>query len=202
MGPKLVDYLLYETRGQRHPLDQVQPAGADERPGRNGGGKRHRRQGRRIHARRRRRSRRAGDRADRRGPRRSVPAPILGLARDRTSPARTSPATAARMRGSMATRQHFFHGFTQLHRDIAHDPQADDRDDQRAGGRVRHGHGAALRHPYRLRGDPLHRLSQRRPDHRERRLILSAEDGRPRPRAGVRLHRRTERRAGATSGAC
>ena len=80
------------------------------------------------------------------------------------------------------------------------DPQADDRDAQRAGGRFGHGHGAALRHPCRLREDALHRLSQCRADHRERRLVLSAQDGRPRPGAGIRLYRRTERRAGLRVG--
>ena len=101
-----------------------------------------------------------------------------------------------RMKGPTRARQHFFHGFTAASPRHLADPQADHRDDQRPGGRFRHGHGAALRHPRRLREDPLHRLSQCRTDHRERRFVLPAQDGRPRPRAGIRLHRRAERRAG------
>ena len=91
--------------------------------------------------------------------------------------------------GPDGARQHFFHGFTDAASRHLADPQADHRDDQRPRGRLRHGHGAALRHPHRLREDPFHRLSQCRPDHRERRLLLPAEDGRPRSRAGVRLYR-------------
>ena len=105
------------------------------------------------------------------------------------SPARAAPRRARRGAPALLPRLH-----QAAPRHLAH-PQADDRHDQRSRGRLRHGHGAALRHPHRLREDALHRLPAGRPDHRERRLLLPAEDGRPRPGAGVRLYRRAGRRA-------
>ena len=79
-------------------------------------------------------------------------------------------------------------------RHLAH-PQAHDRDDKRPRRRLRHGHGAPLRHSARLRDHSFHRLPPAGPDNRERRLILPAQDGRAGPRPGVRVHRPSGRQA-------
>lgn len=78
------------------------------------------------------------------------------------------PGNRGSHEGPDAARQHFYHGFTKLHRDISLIRKPTIAMIQRARGRFGHGHGASLRHPHRLREDALHRLPQCRTDHRER----------------------------------
>ena len=126
--------------------------------------------------------------------------PTCGRGLQRMSPARTFPARAARTKARMP-RVSILSRLHQASPGHLADPQADDRDDQWPGRRIGHGHGPALRHSNGLRENAIRRLSQRRTDHRERWLVLSAEDGRAGTRPGVCLHRRTGCRARPSPGA-
>ena len=199
----LVDYLLYEKDASGILWIKFNRPERMNAAGRHGRGERHRRQGRRVHARRRRRPERAGHRADRRRPRlllrrRSerdasfrdeIERRDRGQPRHARRPGGRAPALLSTASPSCTATSRMIRKPTIA---MINGPAVG----------IGHGHGAALRHPHRLREDALRRLPPGRPDHRERRLLLSAEDGRPRPRAGVRLHRHTSMPSAPTSGAC
>ena len=96
------------------------------------------------------------------------------------SPARTSSAIAAPHEGPDGARQHFFHGFTALHRDISliRKPTIA----MINGPAVGSGMDMALHCDIRIGCEKTRfiALSQCRTDHRERWFVLSAQDGRPR----------------------
>ena len=127
-------------------------------------GERHRRQGGRVHARRRRRSQRPCH-----GANGSRPRLLLGrrhAARQRSVRDRREFRRQPRHRTGTGRRPRAL--LPRLHqaapRHLA-GPQTHHRHDQRPRCRLRHGHGSALRHPPRLRKHPVHRIPATRPDH-------------------------------------
>ena len=102
--------------------------------------------------------------------------------------------------GPDAAREHFYHGFTKLHRDISQVRKPTIA--MINGPAVGSGMDMALHCDIRLgcENHPLHRLPAAGTDHRERRQLLPAQDGRPGPRPRVRLHRPPGRRAGLCVG--